>query len=1014
LIDDDRNFLMIKMTKNTFLFSARFLLWGLLLLFSSSLSAQTTFAFTADDLPYRNGLELLQKERYQAAREQFREYLRQPHRDLRSTDCEFYIALCGLYLENEGAEVPLEDFITRNPGHPGVETAYLALGRVAFRQKNYDKTITYLKELPLEQLSADEKEEARYKLGYAFFARQKYPEATQLFNSLKKGRSVYAADASYYSGFLAYQNRNYEQALTDLSQAGSKDTYKPVVPYLMSSIYYKKAQYQELTVYAEKALQDKNTRQADEIKLLLADAYFRQGNFAKAAAYLSEYDRKNRNRLSSDATYRLGIAQFKTGGYAQATQTLGKIATQKDSLGQFAAYYLGLSYLKINQKNFALRALEEAGKGKDKSVREEAVFLSAKLNYEQGNVSETVRALKKYKADFPGSRHESEADELLGDAYLDTDNYQDAVQHIENIRNPTARTKAAYQRITYQKGTEAFNRNAFAEAAGYFDKSLKNPSDPETVIAATYWLAECHLSLKNYKEAIRHYQQVQESGTVRNTPYFVKSLYSLGYALYNSKDFVKAGGQFRQYVSAMKVSPDRENYADALVRLADCEYVLKNYKESVRNYDLALQEKTPAREYALFQKGIVLGLDNKTQQAKNTFDNLIQTYPDSPYTDDALFQKAQLDFEQSAYDQAVMNFSKLITDKPASGFVPFALLKRATAYSNLQQYDKATTDYRTVLTQFPTHPATTDALAGVKESLSNAGKSEEMSEILSVYRNANPEAGKNTENLEFESAKDVYFSGKYAKSIPLLESFLQNNPNAGSVGEAKYLLGEAYLKTNDPQNALKFFNQVASDRKNPDFLKAVNKAAEIEFSRENYEASARNFQLLLQNSRNKKEQVVAFTGLMNTYASVQKPDSALFYADKVMQNTSGSQQYKAMLVRGNVFYKQDNFEKAEAEYLQLANLSQDENGAEALYRIGEMQNKQKKYKLSLESLFRVNEKFGSFEVWRSRAFLLVAENYVSLSENFQAIATLKSVIDNSDDKPSVEQAKKRLSELEQK
>jgi hypothetical protein len=50
---------------------------------------------------------------------------------------------------------------------------------------------------------------------------------------------------------------------------------------------------------------------------------------------------------------------------------------------------------------------------------------------------------------------------------------------------------------------------------------------------------------------------------------------------------------------------------------------------------------------------------------------------------------------------------------------------------------------------------------GLQESLNAEGKTEEFYEYLSKYKAANPDAG-STEGLEFEAAKGLYFSQKYA------------------------------------------------------------------------------------------------------------------------------------------------------------------------------------------------------------------------------------------------------------
>src|SRR6202000_1506703 len=52
------------------------------------------------------------------------------------------------------------------------------------------------------------------------------------------------------------------------------------------------------------------------------------------------------------------------------------------------------------------------------------------------------------------------------------------------------------------------------------------------------------------------------------------------------------------------------------------------------------------------------------------------------------------------------------------------------------------------------------------------------------------------------------------------------------------------------------------------------------------------------------------------------------------------------------------------------------------------------YKASQKTCFEMNTDFSNYEYWVAKAFILLADNYVKLKDNFQAKATLQSIIDN--------------------
>lgn len=763
-------------------------------------------------------------------------------------------------------------------------------------------------------------------------------------------------------------------------------------------------------------------KNADELFLLTAEAYYRKGDYARAAAYFKQYaslSKGSRSKPSPDIQYRIAYAQYLTKDYTAAVDGFKSIASSRDSIGQYSAYYLGMSYLQLNNKPFALQSFDQARKAKlNKQVQEEAAFNYAKVLGDMGNSAEAITALKDFLKTYPSSKYESEANELLGESYLNTSNYSEAITHIENMKSRTPRTEAAYQRVTYNQGVTNFNNEHFPEAISFFDKSLRSPVEADLVMAASFWKGEAFSVNRNFDEAINSYATVfrkaQEGAKSSTDDYALKSRYGIGYAYYNRKEYDKAAVHFREYTNRLQSSNSKLNYGDALVRLADCYYAQKQYDDAVRSYDLALNQNTPDKDYAYYQKGIILGILGKDAEAKQALDQAAQSNQ-SRFADGAMFQKAQITFEKGDYSAAVTQYTQLIEGKPGSSYIPFALQRRATAYSNLRQYDKAVVDYQRILNQYPTSKTANSALLGLQEALNNAGRAEEFTAALAKYKQSNPQDN-SLENVEFESAKSLYFAEKYQKAVESFQNYMKAYPDNALVYDAKFYLGESYFRLNDLPKAIQFHQTVISDNRSPNINRSISRLAEMEYASKNYPNAIRYYLTSLSGARNKKEQALAWNGLMESYYNLSKYDSVMYYADEII-NKGGATvnaQNKALLYRGKALYVQNNYDQAIDEFLRTVNSAKDENGAEAQYLIGEALFKQKKHKESLDALFELNQKFSSYERWRGKAFLLIADNYVAMDEVFQAKATLNSIIERSPDKQTVEEAKVKLKALEEK
>ena len=197
----------------------RIQIFCVLLLGWVSVKAQNTLYEEPEDQSYRTALELLQKQKYGAARQAFDRYISNYPHSLQSEDARYYRALCALNLFHPDAESLYKDFVDSFDYHPKASFAYFELGNFYFKQEAYQKSTEYFELVPLAKLDQSQQLEARFKLAYGYFAQQQFDQALEKFNQIKTSSSKYSAAASYYAGYIEYRNQDYDQALVDLERA---------------------------------------------------------------------------------------------------------------------------------------------------------------------------------------------------------------------------------------------------------------------------------------------------------------------------------------------------------------------------------------------------------------------------------------------------------------------------------------------------------------------------------------------------------------------------------------------------------------------------------------------------------------------------------------------------------------------------------------------------------------------------------------------------------------------------
>ncbi|RNI27694.1 outer membrane protein assembly factor BamD [Rufibacter immobilis] len=976
--------------------------------------AQHPLTFRSEERFFHEGLELFDREKFGAAQQAFGEYIRLINDPQKTADAQYYYAISGLHLFHPDAEQLVLQFAARYPSHPKAATAFFELGTSLFDSKNYDKAIEYLEKAPADRLDEEQLKESDFKLGYSYFIKKNYTKAKQLFDRNKKGNHKYAYASSYYAGYLAYREGDYIGAKLDLKVAEQDENYRTAVPYMLTEVLYKEKNFAEVISYGEKSLSmSPRVQNPEEIELLVGDAYFQRNDFKSASKYFKGYAQGKRT-LDKTVQYKMGIADYKNNDFKSSIQNLKAVAFHSDSLGQNASYHLGLSYLKDNNKQFALGAFDQARKlNIDRNVKEGATVKYAQLNYELGNFSEVINSLASFSKDFPESRFSDEVDDILSEAYLNSSNYLEAIQHIEKLPRRSHRINETYQRVTYYQAVKLYNDQLFQQAVAMLDKSLGFPYDKEIQAGSNFLKGEAYSIGQRWPQAINSYGAVFQTPNSGRTEFYVKSRYGIGYAYYNDKQYDKALTHFKAYLNDNSVRAGNPNYTDAMIRLADCYYVTKDYSQALTYYDQALASKTPDADYVHFQKGVVYNLTNRRDQAIQSLQTLLRSYPKSRYADDAVYQKGVIDFENANYAPAIASFSDLIDNHSGSTLVPNALQKRGVANMNLRRQNEAIADFKRVIDQYPTSPVANSALYSLQEALGAANQTEQLDTYLAKFKAANPESDA-LESVEFEAAKSLYFNEKYKQAIPKFEAFLKNYPASSSVPNARYFLGDSYYRSNDKENALRSLKEVAIQGKSEYLSKAVQRVADMEFENGNYTEAANFYSRLRDLAVNKKEQANALMGLMKSFYFTNDFNNTILIADELIArgNATLNAYNSALLYRGKASYALGRLDQAEKEFRTAATSATDENGAEAHYLLAEIFYKQKKYKEALDQGFAFSQTFGDYDLWLGKTFLLIADVYVAQNEAFQAKATLNSIIENSPLEEIKSEARAKLAELE--
>ena len=991
----------------------------LILAFSTNSSfSQKNLVYSEPTAEYEKGLELFNKEKYNAAQDCFSktiDAIDDPQSEMRIS-AEYYSAICAIELYHTDAESQLTKFISNHTDNSRVKLANYQLGKLQYRQKKFEKAAKTFDKVDVYDLNNEDLSEFYFDFGYADFMLKKYDEAKKSFFELINTDTKFLAPANYYYAHINYIQKNYETALKSFLKIEKNVNFGPIVPYYIAQIYYLQGKYDEAIKYAQPLLDSSTTKRIDEISRIVGESYFYTSQYSKAIPFLEKYIVTTSNTLSRQDFYKIGYAYYKTGtDYSAAIDYLTHAVNANDSLSQNAYYLLGDSYLKTKNKKFALSAFESAYKLKFyPEIKEDALFNYAKLCYELSlnPYNKAISSLQEYITKYPNSDKIDEARTYLINLFFTTKNYKAALASIEKLKNRDEKMNEAFQKIAYYWGVELFNNKKIKDAIGMFDKSNTQPMDNTIKAQCYYWKAEGYYRLLKFDSALVNYDKFMLLPGAYSLSYFNTANYNIGYCYFKQKEYKSANKSFRKFLKG-KSDESPKLFNDAYLRVADCYYVSKEYESASEYYEKAIDIKIFDVDYAMFQKALCLGALGKYDSKIGALQNMLTEYPKTFFADDANFELANTYMIKNDNDNALLYFNKIIKDYPNSSYAKRSLLKIGLIYFNTDKSDLALQTYKKVVVDYPATPESKSAL----ESMLNVYMTIDKVDSFYVWvKNRGIEYGSKTEqdSVTYMASETKYMNGECDKALKGFGNYVQQFPEGYFVSNANYYMAECNYKNNLLEDALKEYAFVAAQQKNKFSEYAVEKAAEICYKLNRYDSAANYYTTLENNAEYKYNVVEARTMKMRCYSKEKKNDKALAAARALIatEKVSNEALSEAHITIARAALAMDSIPLAQTEYEFTYKFSPtSEFGAEAKYDLAYIQYMLKDYTLSEKMIFEVINQVPSYDYWIAKSFILLSDVYVSKSNIVQAKATLQSIIDNYEGSDLVTIAHDKLNKI---
>lgn len=860
---------------------------------------------------------------------------------------------------------------------------------------NFEQACRWFTFCDMHRLEPEERDRTTLHYALSLQERGEEKKAVALLNNLKLTSKHYAADAVFHLAVIDYHNNNLQKAYEGFKSIEMDDKFHLDVPYFLAGIYLKNKEYKRAEKVATAFLKDNShLKQGIAMRQILGAACYGQNRYADAIKPLKEYIDKTAEPQRI-AYYQLAMCYFTEGRYQDAIPMFDKCSNGDDVMAQNSFLHLGIIQLQFNDITKARLAFgQAAAMNHDSHVREEALYNYALCIHQTrySPFAESVKVFERFLNEYPDSPHASQVSKYLVEVYMNTRNYDVALQSIEKIEKPSIDILTAKQKVLYRLGVQAFIDNNLPAAIDYMNRSLAiSRYSRETHSDALYWRGEAYYRQENYAAAANDYNATLAlSGRNR-----ADALYGLAYTQFQNGNYAEATGTFGRYLQAATTGKEAQR-ADAYNRMGDCHFYNRDYVTAEQFYKKAAETDRQHNDYALYRTGVAQGLVKDYAGKVATLQQLISQHPGSSYAEQAHYELGRSYIAQEKNNEAVKAFTDLTKRYPKSSLARRAAAEIAMIYNQEGNYSKAIAAYKQIIRDYPHSEEAQVAAQDLKNIYIEQGKVSEYADFAASTPGMRAIESNERDTLTYIAAEKMYSRQRYSEAQEAFKSYLNEFPNGSFTLDSHYYMGLIEYNKKSSAAALAHFEKVIAFPDNKYSEDAMALASEIYYVDSKYREALNLYKQLIAKTDNEERRRACRMNMMRCAYTLGEKADAIEAATGLLEagNLSPEWEREARYTRAKVNLAQKKNNEAAQDLAALASDTRSKQGAEAKYLLAQLYFDTKNFDKCEEEILQYIEASTPHAYWLARSFVLLADLYMTQGRDMEAKQYLLSLQDN--------------------
>ena len=916
----------------------------------------------------------------------------------------------------------LKKYVQEYPYTPYIDEVQLMEGVLHVEKKKYKQAIEVFEKTEAKNLSRSTKPMLYFYWGYALLEMEEYEKALPLFLHLEKKTTQYTSHAKYYAGYCYYCMQDFPHAMAKFMEIEHLGSYKQVAPYYIVQIHYAQHQYDQIYDRAEKLLTDfpKNPHN-DELHRMLGEIYYQDSAYDNAISHLDTYYtmrmEQKKDPMRNDI-YLLGMANYMIGNYPNAIDYLKDVKEQQDSISESTYLHLGHSYLRVGDEEKAKLSYAAAMRFQlNDQLREEAMYNYVQITYLQGSaLGESITAFKNFLQEYPNTKYASKIYALMADMYLNSKNYQAALDALLEIKKPNTKMEDTKQYLRYQLGMDAFIQGKMQDASTWMTQVIDYANKPSAYQTEAYFVrAETEYRMHQYAACLEDLAQYEAQDNVTKSPNQLSAKYLKGYALFNQQQMKEAEYTFRQFLA--KADSNLVTYPDALNRLGDCLFNNRQFEDAITTYQRVAQYDIAGTDYALFQKGYAQGLLHRYPNKIETMQGLTQRFPHSDYADDALYEIARAHLQLDQNSEAIDTYKQLIEEYPNSNKAAKAALEMGMTHRIQKQYDQAIQAYKNTISRYAGSEEAYAALEGLEQVYVETNQINDYLAYTKTLNKINMQAATSEDSLVYVTAELQYMMGNYEQAAAGLTTYLTSFcPGGRYCMTAQYYAANSYYRLKQYDAAIDQYSALADMAGNPYMEEACIRVAELSYDKKEYRTSLYYFQRLQEVASSTSVRNTALLGVLRCSQNIGNKTMVVETAGKLLGQNGIAEDIRqeALYCRAKAYLEEQQYGLAVVDFTPLAKEVRTAMGAEAKYQLAYCYFQLGSMDMAEQEVMSFTKMQTTQQYWLAKSMILLADINVQRNDTFQAKQYLLALKANYRQKDDIQDIiMQKLAQLEE-